>query len=244
MENPCGKSRRTSELREERVTWPSQIWNSVCKSASTRPRAWEWTSIGTPTNRLSAGSISAQTTWTLSLMALTSIIGSWLKDAHQLVCITCYGCSMNSISPVECPCHPMQIFLSISDCVTQYAGMVNKGADGATARSDLTTEDACLTFCSADLSCVGADIDTRTGNTLCWLFYSASRVQITKDVTGVNHYILTSRCSCMSSLSFTLNSDWFTSVFFEFINNFFFQMVSQPLLLHLLLPVSILDSLL
>jgi hypothetical protein len=83
-------------------------------------------------------------------------------------------------------------------CTPDFSVLENTAGSGATQRADIATEDECLTYCNSDINCVGADIDLRTGNTLCWLFYSQEDLTNTRVDNGIKHYTLQQRCTCKS----------------------------------------------
>ena len=75
-----------------------------------------------------------------------------------------------------------------------YDSVPNTFASGGTEQAGVTTKEACLDACTKNTACVGADVDSNTGASLCWLHLDSANLGNTGSRTGVEHLILRDRC--------------------------------------------------
>ena len=70
----------------------------------------------------------------------------------------------------------------------------NMALSNGIATPSATTKAQCQAACIANSACVAIDVDSRVGNTLCWIHNSANDLTTARSETGVELLILKDRC--------------------------------------------------
>ena len=65
--------------------------------------------------------------------------------------------------------------------------------NGAYESDDLDSVDECKAFCVAEAECVAFDYNVAANR--CWFFYVEDDLADRRQSTGVDHYVLVSRCA-------------------------------------------------
>lgn len=80
-------------------------------------------------------------------------------------------------------------------CVPEWNAFPSTNSFGGIKYPQYTTVDECLALCISLPSCVAVDVNNSSGNSIqCFVHNSTSKIAVKNSFTGINQYVLVSRC--------------------------------------------------